>query len=130
MFNDKNYLEKRDSLSFKEALEIYQLIDKVLECKDEYLHELWGNVIRSALAYSKVRTEWNYLSREEKQNKDSVRTGLHNAFMTDLKAFYRLSQELELTGDWFEKLGSSEEFRKRWGDFAGYVLCIESIRAR
>ena len=77
-----------------------------------------------------MRTEWNYLSKDEKLNKDSVRTGLHNAFMTDLKVFYRLSQELELTGDWIEKLDSSEEFRKRWGDFAGYIICFEVIKAR
>lgn len=49
--------------------------------------------------------------------------------MINLKAFYKLAEQLELATSWREKLGSSED-RKRWGDFAGYILCFENIRAR
>ncbi|MGX7263385.1 hypothetical protein [Enterococcus crotali] len=123
------YLQKNDSMSFEEALEIYNSIFNVLECKDEYLHELWKEVIDSAIVYSNMRTNWNYFSREEKQEKDKLRTSCHNTFMINLKTFYKLSEQLELDTSWIEKLGSSED-RKRWGDFAGYILCLENIRAR
>ncbi|WP_314066102.1 hypothetical protein [uncultured Vagococcus sp.] len=123
------YLQNNDSMSFEEALEIYNSIFNVLECKDEYLHELWKEVIDSALVYSNMRTNWNYFSREEKHEKDNLRTSYHNTFMINLKAFYKFGEQLELDTNWIGKLGSSED-RKCWGDFAGYLLCLENIRAR
>lgn len=129
MFDYKAYLQQNDSMHFDEAVEIYNLIFEALKCKDEYLHELWKEVIDSALIYSNMRSNWNYFSREEKQEKDSLRTSYHNTFMINLKAFHKLSEQLKLDGNWIEKLDSSES-RKRWGDFAGYILCIENIKAR
>ncbi|EGO6530432.1 hypothetical protein I4L56_001096 [Enterococcus faecalis] len=76
-----------------------------------------------------MRTSWNYFSREEKQEKDKLRTSYHNTFMINLKAFQKLAEQLELNTSWIEKLGSSED-RKRLGDFAGYILCLENIRAK
>ena len=129
MFDYKAYLQRNDSMDFEEAIEIYNLISETLECKDEYLHELWKEVIDSALVYSNMRVSWNYFSRDEKQEKDNLRTSHHNTFMINLKAFHKLSEQLALDGSWIAKLGSSEK-RKRWGDFAGYILCIENIKAR
>lgn len=129
MFDYNNYLQKNGSMSFEEALKIFNSIFKILKCKDEYLHELWKEVIDSAIAYSNMRTNWNYFSREEKQEKDKLRTNYHNTFMINLKAFHKLTEQLELDTSWIEKLGSSED-RNRWGDFGGYILCIENIRAR
>lgn len=116
-------------MSFEEALEIYNSIFKVLECKDKYLHELWKEVIDSALVYSSMRTNWNYFSREDKQEKDKLRTSYHNNFMINLKAFDKLAEQLELDTGWREKLGSTDD-RTRLGDFSGYILCLENIRAR
>ncbi|WEB81033.1 hypothetical protein [Vagococcus lutrae] len=116
-------------MSFEELLGIYNSIFNILECKDEYLHELWKEVIDSALVYSNMRTNWNYFSGEEKQEKDKLRTSYHNTFMINLRAFHKLAEQLELDTSWKEKIGSSED-RKRWGDFAGYLLCLENIRAR
>ncbi|EKY4027663.1 hypothetical protein QJ221_002806 [Listeria innocua] len=124
-----SYLQKSDSMAFEEAVNIYNSIFNILECKDEYLQELWKAVIDSALVYANMRINWNYFSREEKHEKDNLRTSYHNTFMINLKAFYKLAEQLELDTSWIEKLGSSED-RKRWGDFAGYVLCFENIRAR
>lgn len=124
-----DYLKKNDSLSFEKALVIYNSIFKVFEKDDEYLHELWQEVIDSAVAYSKMRIRWNYFSKEEKQEKDTLRSNLHNTFIINLKAFHRLAEKLGLESDWLEKLGPSED-RKRWGDFAGYILCFENIKAR
>lgn len=129
MFDYMTYLKKKDSLSFEDSLDIYNSIFKVLENQGDYLHELWEEVVNSALAYSKMRTDWNYFSREEKQEKDELRTSLHNTFIINLKAFYNLGEQMGLNGDWMEKLRLPEE-RKRWGDFAGYIACFENIKAR
>lgn len=129
MFDYIRYLKEEDSLSFEDSLDIYNSIFKVLENQDDILHESWKDVVNSALAYSKMRTNWNYFSTEEKQEKDKLRSSLHNTFMINLKAFYRRGEQLELNGDWMEKLRLPEE-RKRWGDFAGYIVCFENIKAR
>lgn len=129
MLDYMQYLKKKDSLSFEDSLDIYNSIFKVLENQDDYLHELWKEVVDSALAYSKLRTDWNYFSREEKQEKDKLRTSRHDTFIINLKVFYRRGEQLELNGDWMKKLRLPEE-RKRWGDFAGYIVCFENIRAR
>ena len=122
------YLKISDSLSIKEE-EIYQSINTVLNSDSEELKELWEDVLLSALKYTEMRTKWNYFSVEEKNRKDSLRTNLHNDFMINLKAFYRLSDISGLSDNWLDKLGP-EENRKRWGDFAGYLLLFESIKAR
>ncbi|KAJ79734.1 hypothetical protein SAMN04487774_10828 [Enterococcus faecalis] len=129
MFDYNDYLQKKDSITLEESLEIYNSIFNILEFKDDYLHELWKEVIDSALVYANMRINWNYFSREEKHEKDNLRTSYHNTFMINLKAFNKLGEQLELDTSWKEKLGSSEN-RKRWGDFAGYLLCLENIRAR
>ncbi|EOL50378.1 hypothetical protein [Enterococcus caccae] len=121
--------KKNDSISFEEALGIYNSIFYVLECDDEYLHELWKEVIDSALIYVSMRVNWNYLSREEKSEKDQLRTSYHNTFMINLKVFHKLGEQLDLDTSWRNKLGSPED-RKRWRDFAGYLICIENIKAR
>lgn len=36
-------------MSFEESLEIYNSIFNILECKDEYLHELWKEVVDFSL---------------------------------------------------------------------------------
>lgn len=129
MFDYIRYLKEEDSLSFEDSLDIYNSIFKVLENQDDILHESWKDVVNSALDYSKMRTNWNYFSREEKQDKDKLRTSLHNTFIINLKAFYRRGEQMGLNGDWMEKLRLPEE-RKRWGDFAGYIVCLENIKAR
>ena len=47
-----------------------------------------------------MRIEWNYFSREEKQEKDKLRSNLHNTFIINLKAFHKLAEKLELKFDW------------------------------
>lgn len=39
-------------MAFEEAVNIYNSIFNILECKDEYLQELWKAVIDSALVYA------------------------------------------------------------------------------
>lgn len=126
MFDYMAYLKEKNSLSFEDSLDIYSVIYKVLENQDDYLRELWEEVVNSALAYSKMRTEWNYFSREEKNEKNDLRTSYHETFIINLTAFYRLGEQLKLDTSWIEKLGSSKD-RKRWGDFAGYIVCLENL---
>jgi hypothetical protein len=76
-----------------------------------------------------MRINWNYFSREEKHEKDNLKISCHNTFVINLKAFHKLGEQLELDTNWNVKLDSSED-RKRWGDFTGYILCFENIRAR
>ncbi|MBF2508688.1 hypothetical protein IA936_07285 [Listeria welshimeri] len=76
-----------------------------------------------------MRINWNYFSLEEKQENDKLRTSYHNTFIINSNAFHKLAKQLELDTSWREKLGVSKN-RKRWGDFSGYILCFENIKAR
>ncbi|MBL1225725.1 hypothetical protein IW510_11440 [Enterococcus sp. BWR-S5] len=76
-----------------------------------------------------MRINWGHFSREEKNEKDNLRTSHHNTFFSNLKSFHKLREKMKLNGNWLEKLGSSEA-RKCWGDFVGDVVYFENIKAR
>ncbi|KRN28207.1 hypothetical protein IV38_GL001661 [Lactobacillus selangorensis] len=129
MFNYETYLKQVDSLSFEEALDLYNAIYQDLETDNQDLHELWGDTIDAALDYVQMRTKWNFMDMGERMTADSTRTNLHNQFMSCLTIFSRECAQLNLDISWIEKLGPTTQ-RKRWGDFAGYILCFENLKAR
>ncbi len=66
MFSYDKYLENKDSLSFEEALVIYNKIMSATEKDDKVFKELWNDVISYASDYVKIRNQWNHLSKENK----------------------------------------------------------------
>lgn len=130
MFNNEKYLSNTDSMSFQEAIEIYNGLSKEIDLKDSILVELYADFIQSTIKYVEIRNRWIYLSKEEKGTIDSTRTSLHNSYMITLRTLYRYMNNNDKDVAWYEQLVSSDESRKRLGDFAGYLLCINSIVAR
>lgn len=130
MFNHEEYLSKKDSMSFDEAIEIYNDLSKGIDINDEISIDLYSSLIESAVKYVEIRNRWLYLSKEEKEAIDSTRTSLHNAYMSTLAPLSRYMKKVGKDVSWHEKLISGNESRKRLGDFAGYLLCINSIVAR
>ncbi|PIO82829.1 hypothetical protein BSQ39_04185 [Loigolactobacillus backii] len=131
MFNYDEYLKNQDSLSFEEAVTIYNEIMKSADINDSTFKELWNDVIESASKYIQVRNEWLFLSQGEKVAKDSLRTAQHNSFMATLSSLERYMEMQSWKMTWVADLGKIEnENRKRLGDFAGYLLCIGSLKAR
>lgn len=131
MFSYDKYLENKDSLSFEEALVIYNKIMSASEKDDKVFKELWNDVISYASDYVKIRNQWNQLSKENKISKDSIRTSRHNAFISTLTPLERYMKLQGWDSTWLQDLGSVEpKNRQRLGDFAGYLLCIGTLRGR
>lgn len=131
MFSYEKYLEKQDSLSFEKALEIYNKIMNSADIDDDDFKELWDDVISYASEYVKIRNEWNMLTRDNKNLKDSLRTSKHNAFISTLTPLERYMKLKGWDTSWLSDLGSTDDKnRKRLGDFAGYLLCIGTLNAR
>jgi len=121
------YLENAgpSALTIEDALEIFnEMVASVKACKIEDKMEFYDEMIQKACAYAKIRDDWEYMTREEKQEADQGRTIKHNAFIDSLDILNRLITNDGVNSNWREKLG---EERKRIGDYACFVSYITGI---
>ena len=100
---------------------------------DEDAVELYGDLLAAAVKYMDSRAHWPLWSREEKLENDAARTSRHNMVIL---SFNQLARYLKMQGKaaaWREKLGEENDnsnFRKRLGDFACYLVLVNSLLAR
>lgn len=103
---------------------IYKLImSKALYVDDVELHnELRADVIKSAVEYAWIRSEWANMTREERIERDAGRSAKHNLFISNLTILYRYLRKLNPHAgdlDLLEDLLESD--RKEIGDFACFI---------
>lgn len=116
------------TLKIEEALQIYEHMAASIEkCQMENKIELWQDCLKIAAEYSKIRNDWEFMTREEKINEDEERTLKHNSFITHLNILSRISVNEGTDYSWREKLGDD---RKRIGDFACFISYITGISNR
>lgn len=132
MFDYENYLAKEDSLSFEEALKIINQFFAVADFSDDIIKELFEDILEAGSKYVKMRNDWNFFSKEEKEQKDAYRTSLHNNFLTTLTPLARYMEKEGADISWYEELTEKKEIpsRKRLGDFSGYLLLVGTLKAR
>ena len=130
MFTYKEYLEEKGSLTFQEAEEIYSQILLSANTRDSDFKEFWEDMVKSAIAYANTRSKWSVQTLEERREIDNSRTHQHNTFMTNLKVIATYMKQQNWNSEWFDELGTIESDRKRFGDFACYLVCINSLNAR
>lgn len=130
MFTYKEYLEEKGSLTFQEAEEIYSQILLSANTRDSDFKEFWEDMVKSAIAYVYTRSKWSVQTLEERREIDNSRTHQHNTFMTNLKVIATYMKQQNWNSEWFDELGTIESDRKRFGDFACYLVCINSLNAR
>jgi hypothetical protein len=98
--------------------------------RDSDFQEFWKDMIESAIIYANTRANWSVQTLEERRNIDDSRTQQHNAVMINLKAIATYMKQQNWNSEWFDKLGTIENDRKRFGDFACYLVYINSLNAR
>jgi ribosomal protein L11 methylase PrmA len=130
MLTYKKYLEEKDRLTFQEAEEIHSQILQYAMNRDSDFQEYWEEMIRSAIFYANTRAQWSVQTLEERRNIDNSRTHQHNDFMINLKVIATYMKQQDWSTEWFDKLGTIEKDRKRFGDFACYLVYINSLNAR
>lgn len=126
----EEYLKRIDTLTIEQASEIYRTIIESLDLDENDDREILQDYLMAAAKYANVRACWNILSREEKMDTDANRTACHNKVILHLNILARYLASKGKDVSWRNELGDDSLHRKKMGDFACYVACIEGLNAR
>lgn len=126
----EEYLKRIDTLTIEQASEIYRTIIESLDLDENDDREILQDYLMAAAKYANVRACWNILSREEKMDTDANRTACHNKVILHLNILARYLASKGKDVSWRDELGDDSLHRKKMGDFACYVACIEGLNAR
>lgn len=119
--------EKNKVLTFIESNEIYIEIISILNRHDTEEMEYWNDFINSCVEYAEIRSTWLFLSREEKLEKDELRTAIHNTVIRNLSILKRMVENRNENIEWYNRFYDD---RKRIGDFACYISYIYALCTR
>ncbi len=128
----EGYLPQARSLSFEEMTALHE--DMIAEIgDDEEAVELYDELVEAAVSYSPYRAKWRLWDTGEKADNSDGRTDHHNMVIIKCDQLARYLRSQGKAAEWRETLGYEEDdrkLRKRIGDFACYIVFIESINAR
>ena len=97
------------------------------ELSDSKQSALKEQLVRAAVAYARVRTDWRLVSREGRLNMDPRRTALHEAFIDACNILSRAMATAGESAEWRKRLGDD---RTVIGDFACLLHAHLGIQAR
>lgn len=138
----ENYLQQPEALSFTEMTTIYQEILKNADMNDNDFIGIWEDLMGAAIRYTVIRAEWPQFSREQKLEKDSERTNIHNTIIDHFILLERIFQLNHWDShSWTSRLFLQEEpeqrtrndvndHRQRIGDFANYLVFVSAVNGR
>ena len=124
--NYEDYLDMERSLTFTEMRDIHgQMFAEI--GRDAEAKEIYNELASTAAKYAVVRAEWPTLDREEKAERESRRTSLHDSVIVKLNMLARYLKMQGKTAAWRDCLGDEKGNlydRKRLGDMACYVAFV------
>lgn len=138
----KHYLTLNESMDFEMMTSIHQEILTQADIQDEDFQWLWQDCVHYAIEYSRIRSQWHFLSMEEKQSQDASRTSLHNNLIGCFLSLERLFEQLGWQSKgWTEQLFLQQKIEKRTkedvqshrqriGDFANYLAFVYALNSR
>lgn len=100
---------------------------------DPIAKELYNELLEASVKYIAIRAKWSIMDREEKIEKDSLRTSLHNDVILQVNVLARYLRQAGKPTLWREELGDEKKdpmCRKIIGDFACYLSFVHGICAR
>lgn len=128
----EEYLSMPQCLSIEEMHSLHrEIVEEIGE--DEEAQELYRELISVSTRYMSFRSNWSLWSREEKMEKDSARTSCHDSVIVKFNMLERFLKMQGKDARWRKVLGYEEDdpnFRKRIGDFACYLVFVNSLLAR
>lgn len=128
----QEYRKLLKTLSFERMQVIHEQIISEMGTDPDAL-ELYEDLIKVATRYVSIRANWFLMSREEKMKQDPGRTSCHNSVITHFNMLARYLKQQGKTATWRDELGYEEDdgySRKTIGDFACYLVFVNSINAR
>lgn len=128
----EDYLPAPGSLTLEEMQSLHREI-KEDAGHDEDALGLYKDLLSAAADYSQPRSRWLLWSRDKKLAEDSGRTSRHDRVIDCFNILARYLKKQGKAAAWRDVLGDEKEdpgCRKRIGDFACYLVFIESLNAR
>lgn len=126
VYTYQDYKGSRDEISVEECMRLHQMMSEEIQ-GDEDAEELYADLLDKALDYIPIRVRWTYKTREWKTNIDESRTMYHDSMITHFNMLARYLKQQGKEAKWRDELGDA---RKRIGDFAGYLIYVQSIGGR
>ena len=127
-----DYLNEPCALHFDPMKRFHQeMIDEI--GMDPKAVELYDDLVSEAGKYAAIRASWQQMSREEKMEKDSLRTSIHNSVIIHFNMLARYLRMQGKKAEWRDRLGYEEDnkfYRKAIGDFGCYIVFVNSICSR
>lgn len=107
-------------MNYHDSVQVYE----AMKSGDELLRM---QVLRSAIRYTNMRTEWNFMTVPERLEADKQRTSAHNALIDAINVLSRSMAKAGQSNEWRRLLTDD---RKVIGDFACYLVAHLGILAR
>lgn len=127
-----DYLNEPCALHFDQMKRFHQeMIDEI--GMDPKAVELYDDLVSEAGKYASIRASWQQMSREEKMEKDSLRTSIHDSVIIHFNMLARYLRMQGKKAEWRDRLGYEEDnkfYRKAIGDFGCYIVFVNSICSR
>ncbi len=126
------YLRERQSLTLEEMGRLHAEMAEEIGNDPDAL-ELYDELAEAATRYASFRAGWRLWDRAARIEKDAGRTSCHNLVIIKFNQLARFLKMQNRAAAWRDVLGHEEDdpyFRKRIGDFACYIVFINSVNAR
>ena len=124
--------EELGSLQAYEKMELSIPLERMVKLHTQMLEEI-EELIKQANRYAQFRSNWILWSREEKMEHDANRTSCHDSLIVKFNQLAKFLQMIGKETQWRKELGFIEDDpynRKRIGDFACYIVFVNSLCAR
>lgn len=128
----EKYSSTEKALTITQMEDIHKCIIKSIQ-DDQDASELYKDLVSASVKYAEIRAEWSLMSREQKMDKDPLRTALHNSVIIQINMLARYLAQIGKSSSWRNLLGNEEEdriHRKTIGDFACYIAFVNAICSR
>ena len=132
MCSYEEYLSSEKALTITQMEDIHRDILQSIQ-NDLDASELYEDFVSASVKYAEIRAEWSLMSREQKMDKDPLRTALHNSVIIQVNMLARYLAQIGRSTPWRNLLGNEEEdriYRKTIGDFACYIAFVNAICSR
>jgi hypothetical protein len=89
-------------------------------------------LVRVAVRYARLRTDWQLAPVEERQEMDAARTRAHDTFIDACNILSRAVQKAGEDNGWRAEIGAAGDphDRKAIGDLACHLHCVLGLLAR
>ena len=128
----EEYLGMERTLTFEDMQDIHSQMTADVGTDADAV-EIYGELIDASTKYADMRARWLMLDREKKTETDSRRTSCHDSVIIKFNMLARYVRMQGKDAGWRDRLGDEKENpynRKRIGDFACYLVFINSLNAR